>query len=81
MARLDKTCPGDCSKCEMLANKEVQMIPCILDQIFQTVRKTEKGFTDLANQMTEISATMLELSSAIESHKSDIPPLVGGDAE
>lgn len=39
MARIGKACPGDCSKCEMLLDGEVDMIPCILDQIFQGQKK------------------------------------------
>lgn len=43
MSRLQGTCKGDCSKCELLANGEVDMIPCVLDQIFQRVQRNEKS--------------------------------------
>ena len=32
--RVEGKCIGDCSKCQLLANGEVDMIPCILDQTF-----------------------------------------------
>jgi hypothetical protein len=40
--RVEGKCIGDCSKCQLLANGEVDMIPCILDQIFIRTRKIEK---------------------------------------
>lgn len=43
MSRLQGTCKGDCSKCELLANGDVDMIPCVLDQIFQRVQRNEKS--------------------------------------
>lgn len=47
MARSEKTCPGDCSKCPLLANNEVDMIPCILDQTFQRIQRMEKTMTEI----------------------------------
>lgn len=47
MARSEKTCPGDCSKCPLLANNEVDMIPCILDQTFQRIQRMEKTITEI----------------------------------
>lgn len=43
MSRLQGKCGGDCSKCELLANGEVDMIPCVLDQIFQRVQRNERA--------------------------------------
>ena len=40
--RVEGKCIGDCSKCQLLANGEVDMIPCILDQIFIRTRKIDK---------------------------------------
>lgn len=38
--KLDKACPGDCSKCELLQTGEISdMVPCILDQIFHRVQE------------------------------------------
>lgn len=42
MARINKTCIGDCSRCELLANGEVDMVPCVLDQIFQRTQRLEQ---------------------------------------
>ena len=40
--RVEGKCIGDCSKCQLLANGEVDMIPCILDQIFTRTRRNER---------------------------------------
>lgn len=41
MERLTGKCPGDCSKCELLATGSVDMVPCILDQIFARTQRIE----------------------------------------
>lgn len=41
MERLTGKCPGDCSKCELLASGSVDMVPCILDQIFARTQRIE----------------------------------------
>lgn len=40
--RIEGKCIGDCSKCQLLANGEVDMIPCVLDQIFNRVQRNER---------------------------------------
>ena len=40
--RVEGKCAGDCSKCELLEQGKVDMIPCILDQLFQRVQRLEK---------------------------------------
>ena len=40
-------CPGDCAKCELLKDGEVDMIPCILDQMFQRVQKIESSINNM----------------------------------
>lgn len=47
MSRLQGVCVGDCSKCELLANGEVDMIPCVLDQIFQRLQRNEKAIANI----------------------------------
>lgn len=42
MNRIDKGCCGDCAKCALLADGKVDMIPCILDQIFRRVMRLER---------------------------------------
>jgi hypothetical protein len=41
MGRLEGVCGGDCARCELLASGQVDMIPCILDQIFRRVQRLE----------------------------------------
>ena len=75
MSRIDKKCPGDCSKCQMAQDGEVNMIPCILDQIFQGQQRIErkldallKGSESLATTIEEtIGAVDLKLNSVLDS--------------
>ena len=41
MNRLSTPCCGDCSACKLLANGEVEMVTCVLDQLFRKVQKLE----------------------------------------
>lgn len=41
MNRVEKGCCGDCAKCTLLASGEVDMIPCVLDQMFRRVQRLE----------------------------------------
>ena len=52
MNRVDGICCGDCSKCTLLANGEVDMIPCILDQIFRRVQTNENEIATLKEMIT-----------------------------
>lgn len=42
MARLQGKCPGDCTKCRLLEEGQVQMEVCMLDQVFQRTRRCEE---------------------------------------
>ncbi len=42
MARLEGKCPGDCTKCRLLSEGQVQMEICMLDQVFQRTRRNEE---------------------------------------
>lgn len=42
MARLEGKCPGDCTKCRLLAEGQEQMEICMLDQVFQRTRRNEE---------------------------------------
>lgn len=42
MNRIDKACCGDCAQCQLLADSTVDMIPCILDQLFRKVQNIER---------------------------------------
>lgn len=52
--RLEKICIGDCSTCELLRAGEVDMIPCILDQSFQRIRKLEKTIEDIRGSICRL---------------------------
>lgn len=40
--RIDGKCCGDCAQCKLLQNGDVDMIPCILDQLFRRVQRIER---------------------------------------
>lgn len=42
MPRLEGKCPGDCTKCRLLEEGQVQMEICMLDQVFQRTRRNEE---------------------------------------
>ena len=50
MNRVDHPCPGDCARCGLLADGKVDMMPCVLDQIFRRVQRLE----DSINQLKEM---------------------------
>lgn len=54
--RVEGKCIGDCSKCQLLANGEVDMIPCILDQIFIRVKKNERELSEVRTMLSEQQA-------------------------
>lgn len=70
MSRLNKQCPGDCSKCELLANSEVSMVPCILDQIFQRVQKLEIGNSTMNQSISELSSSIDEIKNSMDASNS-----------
>lgn len=49
--RVEGKCIGDCSKCQLLANGDVDMIPCILDQIFIRIRRIEKDNASIRGRL------------------------------
>ena len=51
MSRIQGLCKGDCSRCKLLANGEVDMIPCVLDQIFQRVQRNEKAILGMQDRI------------------------------
>lgn len=67
MARVEGKCIGDCSKCELLAAGEVDMIPCILDQIFARVKKQGVELEEIKKKIVEKSnATEIQLAGIEE---------------
>lgn len=51
MARLEGKCPGDCTKCRLLAEGQVQMEICMLDQVFQRTRRNEEKLDLILNKL------------------------------
>lgn len=66
MSRLQGTCKGDCSECELLANGEVDMIPCVLDQIFQRLQKNERMLSDIVKESTKSKVTFVSIEQEKE---------------
>lgn len=52
MSRVKGICMGDCGSCELLAREEVDMVPCVLDQIFRRVQKQEAEISELKQQIS-----------------------------
>lgn len=55
--RVEGKCAGDCSKCELLQNGQVDMIPCVMDQVFQRIQRIEKRLIENEN----VSAKLAEI--------------------
>ena len=53
MARLEGKCPGDCTKCRLLEEGQVQMEICMLDQVFQKTRRNEEKLDKLLDLLQE----------------------------
>lgn len=53
--RVEGKCIGDCSKCELLNNGSVDMVPCILDQIFQRMQRVEYKIDNLKKETANIA--------------------------
>ena len=45
--RVDGKCCGNCEVCQLLADGQVDMIPCVLDQIFQRLQGVEQAIQQL----------------------------------
>lgn len=59
MSRLQGTCKGDCSKCDLLANGEVDMMPCVMDQMFQRVQKNERMLAEILKLASKNKITLV----------------------
>jgi hypothetical protein len=57
MNRIEQLCPGDCAKCQLLADGKVDMVPCALDQIMRRMQRIEKNIENL--QAAQPAATAL----------------------
>lgn len=71
--RVEGKCIGDCSKCQLLANGEVDMIPCILDQIFARTRKSEREIMAIREMLQSDGAkNNISLASTGEQDEEEI---------
>lgn len=71
--RVEGKCIGDCSKCQLLANGEVDMIPCILDQIFARTRKSEREIMAIREMLQSDGAkNNISLASTEEQDEEEI---------
>lgn len=53
--RIEGRCVGDCAKCQLLQDGEVDMIPCVLDQIFRRVQVQAVTIEQLSAKVKELS--------------------------
>ena len=53
--RVEGKCIGDCSKCELLSKGSVDMVPCILDQMFQRMQRIEYKIDNLKKETANIA--------------------------
>lgn len=57
MARLEGRCPGDCTKCQLLADGQVEMELCMLDQVFQRTRRNEEKLDLILSKLNATNRT------------------------
>lgn len=53
--RIEGRCVGDCAKCQLLQEGAVDMIPCVLDQIFRRVQVQSVAIEQLSAKVKELS--------------------------
>ena len=53
--RVEGKCCGNCEICQLLANGHVDMIPCVLDQIFQRLQRLEQMSINKGKKRTNIA--------------------------
>lgn len=71
--RVEGKCIGDCSKCQLLADGEVDMIPCILDQIFARTRKSEREIAEIRKMLQQEGVkNNISIASAEEQDEEEI---------
>lgn len=51
MARIQEICCGDCDKCRLRIEGQVDMIPCVLDQMFRRIQNLERRMEDMQKAM------------------------------
>lgn len=53
--RVEGKCCGNCEVCQLLADGQVDMIPCVLDQIFQRLQRLEQISINKGKKRTNIA--------------------------
>lgn len=53
--RVEGKCCGNCEVCQLLADGQVDMIPCVLDQIFQRLQRLEQIIINKGKKRTNIA--------------------------
>lgn len=53
--RVEGKCCGNCEVCQLLGNGQVDMIPCVLDQIFQRLQRLEQMSINKGKKRTNIA--------------------------
>ena len=76
MARVEGKCIGDCSRCELLAEEKVDMIPCVLDQIFNRVQRYEREISEIKTRLSEMSQDKNSIQLAEISETAPMRPVV-----
>lgn len=69
MNRVSGICCGDCSKCTLLANGEVDMIPCILDQIFRRIQTNESEIATIKDMIATIDVAPVSKEANVASNE------------
>lgn len=62
MNRIEQACPGDCARCQLLADGKVDMVPCVLDQLFRRIQRIENSI----NNLQEVAAPVIPAIAALE---------------
>lgn len=55
MERLNDVCKGNCGDCALLRDGKVEMVPCVLDQMFQRMQKQGKELEELKEKLNGVS--------------------------
>lgn len=53
MSRLEGKCPGDCTKCQLLAEGSVEMELCMMDQVFQRTQRNERVLNEILKRISK----------------------------
>lgn len=72
--RIDGKCCGDCGACELVKSGRVDMIPCVLDQIFQRVQRNEARMSAIEEAVKggkEMAIALASIEPSVEPIKEE----------